>query len=58
MKLGFHAPLTKLYIFVKNEGNCLWYWLDDGRKIYRRMELNPQEPYLHVKRKTYLLQLQ
>ena len=34
MKLGFHAPLTKLYIFVKNEGNCLWYWLDDGRKIY------------------------
>ncbi len=34
MKLGFHGPLTKLYIFVKNEGNCLWYWLDDGRKIY------------------------
>jgi hypothetical protein len=34
MKLGFHSPLTKLYIFVKNEGNCLWYWLDDGRKIY------------------------
>jgi hypothetical protein len=34
MKLGFHSPLTKLYIFVKNEGNCLWYWLNDGRKIY------------------------
>jgi hypothetical protein len=34
MKLGFHAPLTKLYIFVRNEGNCLWYWLDDGKKIY------------------------
>lgn len=33
-RLGFHAPLTKLYIFVKNEGNCLWYYLDDGRKIY------------------------
>lgn len=36
MKLGFHEPLSRLYIFVKNEGNCLWYWLDDGRKIYIR----------------------
>ncbi len=34
MKLGFHVPLTRLYVFVKNEGNCLWYWLDDGRKNY------------------------
>jgi hypothetical protein len=33
-RLGFHAPLTKLYVFVKNEGNCLWYYLDEGRKIY------------------------
>lgn len=33
-KLGFHPPLTRLYIFVKNEGNCLWYSLDDGRKVY------------------------
>jgi len=33
-KLGFHPPLTRLYVFVKNEANCLWYWLDDGRKQY------------------------
>lgn len=34
MKLGFHPPLTKLYIFVKNEANALWYSLCDGKKIY------------------------
>jgi hypothetical protein len=34
MQLGFHQPLSRLYVFVKNEGNCLWYYLDDGRKIY------------------------
>lgn len=34
MKLGFHQPLTRLYIFIKNEANCLWYWLDDGRQVY------------------------
>jgi hypothetical protein len=34
MKLGFHEPLSRLYIFIKNEGNCLWYYLDDGQKRY------------------------
>jgi hypothetical protein len=34
MKLGFHEPLSRLYVFVKNEANHLWYWLDDGRKNY------------------------
>jgi hypothetical protein len=34
MKLGFHEPLSRLYVFVKNEANHLWYWLDDGKKIY------------------------
>lgn len=34
MKLGFHAPLTRLYVFVKNEGNSVWYYLHDGRKVY------------------------
>ena len=29
-RLGFHAPLTRLYVFIKNEGNALWYYLDDG----------------------------
>lgn len=33
-KLGFHQPLCRLYVFIKNEGNCLWYYLDDGRKVY------------------------
>lgn len=33
-RLGFHAPLTRLYVFVKNEGNALWYYLDDGQKRY------------------------
>jgi hypothetical protein len=33
-KLGFHAPLTRLYVFIKNEGNALWYYLDDGQKRY------------------------
>ncbi len=33
-KLGFHAPLTRLYVFIKNEGNALWYYLDDGHKVY------------------------
>jgi hypothetical protein len=33
-KLGFHAPLTRLYIFIKNEANTLWYYLDDGTKRY------------------------
>src|SRR3569832_876763 len=34
-KLGFHAPLTRLYVFIKNEGNgTLWYYLDDGTKRY------------------------
>ncbi len=33
-KLGFHPPLTRLYVFVKNEGNSLWYYLDDGQKRY------------------------
>lgn len=33
-KLGFHAPLTRLYVFIKNEGNALWYYLDDGNKVY------------------------
>ncbi len=33
-KLGFHPPLTRLYVFVKNEGNALWYYLDDGQKRY------------------------
>lgn len=33
-KLGFHAPLTRLYVFIKNEGNALWYYLDDGVKRY------------------------
>ncbi len=33
-KLGFHPPLTRLYVFVKNEGNALWYYLDDGHKVY------------------------
>jgi len=36
MKLGFHAPLTRLYIFIKNEGNACWYYLDDGQKRYIR----------------------
>ncbi|HEY9610642.1 hypothetical protein [Allocoleopsis sp.] len=34
VKLGFHAPLTRLYVFIKNEGNALWYYLDDGNKVY------------------------
>lgn len=34
MKLGFHPPLTRLYVFVKNEANHLWYWLEDGQKRY------------------------
>lgn len=34
MKLGFHEPLTRLYVFVKNEANCLWYFLEDGQKRY------------------------
>ena len=33
-KLGFHAPLTRLYVFIKNEANALWYYLDDGTKRY------------------------
>jgi hypothetical protein len=33
-RLGFHAPLTRLYVFIKNEGNALWYYLDDGTKHY------------------------
>lgn len=33
-RLGFHPPLTRLYVFVKNEGNALWYYLDDGQKRY------------------------
>lgn len=33
-RLGFHPPLTRLYIFIKNEGNCLWYFLEDGTKRY------------------------
>lgn len=33
-KLGFHQPLTRLYVFIKNEGNALWYYLDDGQKRY------------------------
>ena len=33
-KLGFHAPLTRLYVFVKNEANTVWYYLDDGTKRY------------------------
>lgn len=33
-RLGFHAPLTRLYVFIKNEGNALWYYLDDGQKRY------------------------
>ena len=37
MKLGFHPPLTRLYIFVRNESDSLWYYLnDDGKKIYIR----------------------
>jgi hypothetical protein len=34
IKLGFHAPLTRLYVFIKNEGNSLWYYLDDSTKRY------------------------
>lgn len=34
MQLGFHQPLTRLYVFIKNEAGCLWYWLEDGRKNY------------------------
>ncbi len=33
-KLGFHQPLSRLYVFIKNEGNALWYYLDDAKKIY------------------------
>lgn len=33
-RLGFHPPLTRLYVFIKNEGNALWYYLDDGQKRY------------------------
>lgn len=29
-QLGFHMPLSRQYIFIKNEANALWYWLDDG----------------------------
>ena len=34
MQLGFHPPLSRLYVFIKNEAGCLWYWLDDGQKRY------------------------
>jgi hypothetical protein len=33
-RLGFHPPLTRLYIFIKNEGNALWYYLEDSQKRY------------------------
>jgi hypothetical protein len=33
-RLGFHPPLTRLYVFIKNEGNALWYYLEDGQKRY------------------------
>ena len=33
-KLGFHAPLTRLYVFIKSEANTVWYYLDDGQKRY------------------------
>lgn len=34
MQLGFHPPLSRLYVFIRNEGNHLWYWLQDGEKRY------------------------